>query len=201
MDNYREDIERALADQSWPSLESLISTKSADRSPAAVLVAIIEAEEPRVLLTRRADHLSSHAGQVAFPGGRWERQDHSFARTALREAQEEVGLDPSHVELSGALDIHHTGYGQVIVPIIGFVDGSAVFSADDGEVAEIFSVPLRFLMTPENYESRERKWEGRVWRYRVISWEGREIWGATASILHSFYQTVFAQTKEDQERV
>ena len=195
MDNYREQIEEALADQTWPSLESVIARPAQDRVPAAVLVGIIEADEPRILLTRRADHLTSHAGQVAFPGGRWEREDDSFAITALREANEEVGLDPAHVELSGALEIHHTGYGQVIVPIIGFVDAAADFSADDGEVAEIFSVPLRFLMTPENYQPRERTWQGQVWNYQVVSWEGREIWGATASILHSFYQTVFAKIK------
>ncbi len=191
MDNYRAQIIEALGGQSWPSVESL--TLPDQRRPAAVLVPIVEAEEPQVLLTRRADHLSSHAGQVAFPGGHWERQDESLASTALREAREEVGLDSAHVELSGALEVHHTGYGQVIVPIIGFVDGAARFCAADGEVSEIFQVPLRFLMTPENYAPREREWQGQVWRYHVVSWEGREIWGATASILHSFYQTVFAK--------
>ena len=193
MKNYRQKITTRLRAHNLPDAHSF----DHHRPAAAVLVGIIEDDEPRILLTRRADHLSSHAGQISFPGGHWEEEDEDLIATALREAQEEVGLDSALVEISGVLRAHHTGGSQPIVPIVGFVRKDARLQACADEVAEIFSVPLSFLMESENYNRRSWTQDGQTWRYHVIVWQGREIWGATANILRSFYDAVFAEIKEE----
>lgn len=162
-----------------------------EKTAAAVLVGIIEKNEPYVLLTRRADNLSSHAGQVSFPGGHWEASDKNFIATALREAHEEVGLKPEFVEVSGVLPTHRSGKGQPMVPIVGFVEPTAKLEASPDEVADIFSVPLSFLMDFENYQRHQHEWQGQKWDYYETHWEGFRIWGATANILRCFYDTVF----------
>jgi len=186
MRDYHARITRLLADQPLPDAQSF----DYHRPAAAVLVGIIDEEQPRILLTRRADHLSSHAGQVSFPGGHWEEGDSDLIKTALREAHEEVGLDSSFVKISGVLRAHHTGKSQPIVPIVCSVDRRAEFRACADEVAEIFSVPLSFLLEDKNYEQRDYEWEGSKHRYHVLMWEGRQIWGATANILRSLYDVV-----------
>lgn len=187
MKNYREKITTQLHGSPLPAPDSF------DRSSAAVLVPVLEQSEPMVLLTRRADHLSSHAGQVSFPGGHWEKADKDLIQTALREAQEEVGLDPQLVKVSGVLPSHATGGSQPIVPIVGLVQADALFVANPDEVADIFRVPLRYLMNLENYQRHEHQWEGKPVAYYSTNWEGYKIWGATANILHSFYDKVFKE--------
>ena len=165
------------------------------KKSAAILFGIIESEEPYILLTRRADHLSSHPGQVAFPGGYWEPEDKNLIDTALREAREEVGLDPLMVQVAGALDMQSTSQLQPIMPIMGFINKDAGFRACADEVAEIFSVPLSFLMTLDNYQFEQRRWNGKVWDYYAANWEGKTIWGATANILRFAAIHVFGAQK------
>ncbi|MEC9432437.1 MAG: CoA pyrophosphatase [Pseudomonadota bacterium] len=137
----------------------------------------------RVILTRRADHLRQHAGQVAFPGGRVDPTDPSLLHAALREAEEEIGLRAHQVEIFGAIDGHETGTGYAITPFVGLVDPDFTPVSDPSEVAEVFEPPLAFLMDPANRRTESRFFQGRDRRYYAMPWEGRYIWGATARML------------------
>lgn len=159
---------------------------------AAVLVPIIEhAHGPSVLLTRRADHLGQHSGQVAFPGGKVDPGE-SAGEAALREAEEEVGLDRSHVQVAGYLDPYETGTGFRIVPVIGFVQPGFSLTISVDEVAEAFEVPLSFLMDPANHERHSVMWKGRQREYYAMPYDGHYIWGATAGMLKNMYDRIFA---------
>lgn len=150
---------------------------------AAVLVPILHGAEPGVLLTLRATSLRSHAGQVAFPGGRIEPGDASPEDAALREAEEEIGLDPGAVELAGRLPDYVTGTGFHITPVVGLLpDGLALRPSPD-EVAAIFTLPMRTLLDPAAPELRHREFRGRQRRFWVWPHETHYIWGATAGIL------------------
>lgn len=151
---------------------------------AAVLCGVVDRGEGlRVILTRRADHLNAHAGQVAFPGGKRDPSDPSLAHAALREAEEEIGLPPSMVRLLGRIDGHETGTGFAITPYVGLVDPRFEPRPHPGEVAEVFEPPLDFLMDPANRRRESRMFKGAERHFYAIPWEGRYIWGATARIL------------------
>ncbi|SDW72342.1 8-oxo-dGTP pyrophosphatase MutT, NUDIX family [Albimonas donghaensis] len=137
----------------------------------------------RVILTRRADHLRQHAGQVAFPGGRVDPTDPSLLHAALREADEEIGLAAHQVDIFGAIDGHETGTGYAITPFVGLVTPDFAPRSDPSEVAEVFEPPLAFLMDPANRRTESRYFQGRDRRYYAMPWEGRYIWGATARML------------------
>jgi 8-oxo-dGTP pyrophosphatase MutT (NUDIX family) len=149
---------------------------------AAVLIAITERPEPGVLLTVRREHLRTHAGQVAFPGGRVDPGEDSQA-AALREAQEELGLDPAQVELAGRLDDYRTVTGYVVAPVIGVIPPDLPLSPHEHEVADWFEAPLSFLLDPERQQLETAVSAGRERRYWQIEWNGRRIWGATAAML------------------
>lgn len=152
--------------------------------PAAVLVPlVIRPEGMTVLLTQRTAHLSTHAGQVSFPGGRIEEHDCDPLAAALRETEEEIGLSPSAVELLGWLDDYVTGTGFRIHPVVGMVRPPLALSPDPFEVAEVFEVPLDFVLDPSNHQRHVRMFEGRKRPYYAIPYEGRFIWGATAGML------------------
>ena len=154
------------------------------RRPAAVLVPILaERGGPlRLLLTERTAHLRDHAGQISFPGGGL-KPDESPVAAALREAEEEIGLAPAAVEVFGEMPQYHTGTGFSVSPLLGFVAPEARFTPDPGEVAEIFDVPLDFLLDPRNFHTETRYYRG-AWRtFRAVPWSGRYIWGATAGML------------------
>ncbi len=154
------------------------------RRYAAVLVPLVEhAEGLSVLLTQRTEHLSSHAGQVAFPGGRVEDDDADVVATALRETEEEIGLARSHVDTVGRLDDYETGTGFVVTPIVGFVRPPFTLKPDPSEVAVVFEVPLSFVLDRRNHERRTGFWRGRERTYFAMPYEGRFIWGATAGML------------------
>ncbi len=152
---------------------------------AAVLIGIVEAADgtPHILLTRRADHLDKHSGQVAFPGGKVEATDASPITAALREAHEEIGLHPDYVDVMGFLDTYETGTGFRILPVVAKLSPGFSLTPDTNEVADIFQVPARLALDEANYQAHEVEWEGRQRRYYALQYEGYNIWGATAGML------------------
>ena len=162
-------------------------------APAAVLVAVIErAGALSVLLTRRAERLARHAGQVSFPGGRADPGDGTPQRTALREAEEEVGLPAGRVEIAGRLDDYLVGTGYRITPVVGLVSEPPAFAPDAREVAEVFEVPLPFVLEPANYRRDRLTIKGVDRRFYVLPYGAYHIWGATAAILVNFRDAVRA---------
>jgi 8-oxo-dGTP pyrophosphatase MutT (NUDIX family) len=160
--------------------------------PAAVLVPVIDRAEPTVLLTMRTAELASHAGQVAFPGGKIDPGDESPVAAALREAKEETGLAPDFIEPIGYLDLYLTFSGFRILPTVARVRPEFTLELNPREVTEAFEVPLKFLMTPANHQRKTRDWNGFARDYYAIPFENRYIWGITAGILRNLYQRVWA---------
>ncbi len=168
--------------------------KFSEREPshASVLIPIVLRDQPMVLLTQRTAHLSSHSGQIAFPGGKADATDADAVATALREAQEEVGLNPGSVEVLGSLPHYTTGSAFIVTPVVALVMPSVQLMANPDEVAHVFEVPLAFLMNPANHRRHRVEWDGasREWYSMPYSAQGMEwfIWGATAGMLRNFYQ-------------
>jgi len=160
--------------------------------PAAVLVPIIDRSEPTVLLTLRTKELASHAGQVAFPGGKIDAADASPIAAALREAKEEIGLAPMLIEPLGYLDLYLTFSGFRILPTVARVKPDFTLVLNPWEVTETFEVPLAFLMAPDNHQRKTRDWNGLEREYYAIPFENRYIWGITAGILRNLYERVYA---------
>jgi 8-oxo-dGTP pyrophosphatase MutT (NUDIX family) len=153
-------------------------------TPAAVLVPLVDhSQGMSVLLTQRTAHLSAHAGQISFPGGRMEEADPDAIAAALRETEEEVGLPRELVEVIGRLDTYVTGTGFEITPIVGIVAPPMPISIDPFEVAEAFEVPLAFILDRRNHQRIERDMGAHSRSYYVLPYDGRNIWGATAGIL------------------
>ncbi|MDH6420813.1 8-oxo-dGTP pyrophosphatase MutT (NUDIX family) [Polynucleobacter sphagniphilus] len=155
---------------------------------AAVLIPLVlQSEGLAVLLTQRTNHLRDHAGQISFPGGRMDEGDKDAIDTALRESQEEIGLSADHVEIIGCLPEYLTVSGYSVTPIIGLVKPQAEYVLDEFEVADVFEVPLCFLMNPENHQVRV--WESAQGsrRFYAMPYENRFIWGATAGMLRNLY--------------
>ena len=151
---------------------------------AAVLVGMVDRPDGlTVLLTQRTAHLTDHAGQISLPGGRVEPSDPDHIFAALREAEEEVGLPPAHVEVVGRLDTYITGTGFEITPVVGLVRVPFTLVLDAFEVAEAFEVPLAFIVDPANHQRRSRELRGRMRSFFVLPYEDRYIWGATAAML------------------
>jgi len=169
-----------------------------DPREAAVLIPLaVRASGLTVLLTQRADNLSNHAGQISFPGGSREPSDPSPTAAALREANEEVHLDPARVEVLGALPEYLTGTGFRVTPVVGLLHEPFSVAADSLEVASIFEVPLAFLMDPAHHEVRVLRWEGGERRFFAMPYPATGdggvsvhhfIWGATAGMLRNFYR-------------
>lgn len=157
-------------------------------SKAGVLVGICfpQQGEPSVLLTKRASHLTNHPGQVAFPGGKFELQDSTLTNTALREAEEEIGLDRSIPQKLGQLPNHETITRFLVTPVMFKLPDKLYLKIDKNEVDEVFNVPLRHILTLENYHIQARKWKEEVRYYYVVPYGPYYIWGATARILYGF---------------
>lgn len=162
-------------------------------TPAAVLIGILNRGEPTVLFTQRTAHLNDHAGQISFPGGRRDPDDRDAAHTALRETEEETGLAASRIEVLGQIPDYTTGTGFLVTPVVGWVESPPApgeYSHDAFEVAEVFEVPLSFLLDPRNHRRETALFKGRMRTYHAMPWQGRYIWGATAGMLLSFYRVV-----------
>lgn len=174
------------------------------REPAAAAVLVPLVQRPQglqVLLTQRTAHLRDHAGQISFPGGRTEPEDVDAVATALREAQEEIGLHPRHVEVLGQLPIYRTVTAFMVHPVVALVEPGFDLALDDFEVAEAFEVPLAFLMDPANHQRHVFRWEEGERQFLSMPWTGSDlagvsreyfIWGATAAMLRNFYRFLSA---------
>lgn len=160
--------------------------------PAAVLVAVIEREEPMVLLTQRTAHLKEHSGQIAFPGGKIETGE-TPRDAALREAEEEIGLSRDAAEPLGFLDLYMTTLGYRIVPLLARVAPPFELVLNKAEVDETFEVPLAFLMEPGNLQRHSREWQGMMRSYYAIPFEKRYIWGVTAGILRNLHERIYRE--------
>ena len=159
--------------------------------PASVLVPVMRrGEDLTVLLTRRADHLRSHKGQISFPGGRRDEGDASAAAAALREAQEEVALPPSSVEVIGYLDDYPTITRYMVTPVVGVVSGEPPLQAHEGEVAELIEVPLEFVLDPQSFERKSFMQSGLKVPFFELNFGPHRIWGATAGMLWNLCQKV-----------
>jgi len=172
-----------------------------DRVPtaAAVLLPLVDRIDGLyLLLTRRTDHLRHHAGQISLPGGKVEAGDADAAATALREAEEEIGLSSSHIELLGSLPTYTTVTSFEVTPVVALVQAGAELRLQEGEVAEAFEVPLRFLMTPAHHHRHRFEFAGGERQFLSMPWAGPDgqrddfIWGATAAILRNFYRFLSA---------
>jgi len=153
-------------------------------TPASVLFPIVLRESgPSVLLTQRTDHLKDHPGQISFPGGRVEPEDSSPAHTALREAEEEIGLSSAHIEVLGYLPEYRTVTGFCVTPVVAIVTPPFELRPDPGEVAEIFEVPLAFLMDSSNHQQHSLQYRGKLRHYFAMPYGKYFIWGATAGII------------------
>jgi 8-oxo-dGTP pyrophosphatase MutT (NUDIX family) len=159
--------------------------------PAAVLVPIVMRDSLAVILTQRTEDLPAHAGQIAFPGGKAEAGDKHPLATALREASEEIGLAEHLCEPIGCLDRYRTGTGFEITPIIALIDPGFRPVADPREVADVFEVPLAFLMDPANHHQHSRHVLGRARQFYAMPYGERYIWGATAGILRNMHERLF----------
>jgi 8-oxo-dGTP pyrophosphatase MutT (NUDIX family) len=186
---------RAHGRSDWdlnPELSADLAVMETPR-PAAVLVPIVLRSELTVLLTQRTDHLSKHAGQIAFPGGREDPEDGTPVETALREAEEEIGLSRAHVDVIGFLDGYRTGTGFAITPVVGLIKPSFTLALHEGEVADAFEVPLSFLMNVDNHQQHQREWRGRQRAFWAMPYGERYIWGATAGMLRNLHERLLLE--------
>jgi 8-oxo-dGTP pyrophosphatase MutT (NUDIX family) len=161
--------------------------------PAAVLIPVVDHAEPTVLLTQRAQHLPDHPGQVSFPGGKIDKTDRDPMHSALREAEEEIGLDPSRVEPLGYLDLYMTTLGYRIVPVIARVKPGFELTLNTAEVDSAFEVPLTYVMDMANMQRHARDWQGMTRHYYAITFGERYIWGVTAGILRNLYDRIYRE--------
>jgi 8-oxo-dGTP pyrophosphatase MutT (NUDIX family) len=160
----------------------LVELGAGEETSAAVLVAVTNRPDPGVILTVRREHLRTHAGQVAFPGGRVDPGEDAIA-AALREAHEEILLDPAAVELVGALDPYRTVTGFIVTPVLGVVPPDLPLEPHEQEVADWFEAPLDFLLDPTNQQRQSALFRGATRDYYEINWNNRRIWGATAAMI------------------
>jgi 8-oxo-dGTP pyrophosphatase MutT (NUDIX family) len=168
--------------------------KFMDRAPAqaAVLLGLVMRDEPTVLLTQRPAHMSTHAGQIAFAGGKCDEGDADVAATALREAQEEVGLEPHHVQVLGTLPEYVTGSAFYVTPVVALISPTMTLQLNTYEVSDAFEVPLAYLMNPANHRWHRYEFEGVTREWLSMPYQDGEqlrfVWGATAGMLRNFYR-------------
>ncbi|OYU01846.1 MAG: CoA pyrophosphatase [Sphingomonadaceae bacterium PASS1] len=182
--NWRHRIHQALD----PALDIEIEDErylgdTVKHRAAAVLIPITDRAEPGVILTQRPTWLRSHAGQVAFPGGKVDDSDESSIFAALREAEEELNIPPARVEVIGVADTYYSGSGYSITPVVGIIPPDLELQPNPQEVEDWFEVPLAFLLDPANSIKKETNWNGQQRSYYDMQWGERRIWGVTAGII------------------
>ena len=192
----RADIVSRLA--ASPPLEDLLTADDLEKhheaaklalKPAAVLLLVVNHPgDPTVVFTQRTAHLSDHGGQISFPGGRTDEGDGTAERTALREAEEEVGIPPERIEILGRLPEYRTVTGYCVTPIVGWAEPPLTFRPDPDEVADVFEVPLSFLLDAGNHRHESAFFRGRQRKYWAMPYGERFIWGATAGMLVTFHR-------------
>lgn len=184
--------ERLLADLHLPRpLDVLLAPARIEQlRPAAVLIAVVDAAEPAVVLTRRSERLRHHPGQISLPGGAREAGDETLVATALREAREEVGLAPESVEVLGLLDDYPTSSRYRVTPVVGWVQGAFDPQLEKSEVAEVFHIPLDVVLDAGNYRRSSFFQRGQRWPFYELDYAGRRVWGATAGMLLNLCQDV-----------
>jgi 8-oxo-dGTP pyrophosphatase MutT (NUDIX family) len=191
----RADIVERLA--ASPPIEELLTADDIEKQhaaslvplrPAAVLLLVVNHAEPTVVFTQRTAHLADHAGQISFPGGRTNEGDGTPERTALREAEEEVGITADRVELLGRLPEYRTSTGYHVTPVVGWAEPPLVYRPDPHEVDEVFEVPLAFLLDAANHRYESAFYRGRMRSYWAMPYGERFIWGATAGMLVTFHR-------------
>ena len=182
--NWRHRIHKALD----PALDIEIEDErylggTVQHRAAAVLIPITDRAEPGVILTQRPTWLRSHAGQVAFPGGKVDDSDENSIFAALREAEEELNIPPARVEVIGVADTYYSGSGYSIAPVVGIIPPDLELQPNPQEVEDWFEVPLAFLLDPANSIKKETNWNGQQRSYYDMQWGERRIWGVTAGII------------------
>ena len=176
----------------YPELVS--EPRFSERAPshASVLIPLVMRDRLTVLLTERTQHLSSHSGQIAFPGGKADPDDHDPIATALREAHEEIGLDGTFVQVLGTLPIYTTGSAYFVTPVVALVRSGFSLMPNTFEVADVFEVPLEFLMDPANHRRHSVQWQGVQREWLSMPYQDGEVerfvWGATAGMLRNLYR-------------
>jgi 8-oxo-dGTP pyrophosphatase MutT (NUDIX family) len=174
-------------------VEPTLRAKAGGPTRAAVLIGLVQREEGlSVLLTQRTAHLHDHAGQISFPGGRVEPEDIDAPATALRETQEEVGLGADYIEVLGCLPTYLTGTGFSVVPVVALISTGFTLKPDAFEVADVFEVPLAFLMDPSHHETRRARVGELVRHFYTMPYNNYFIWGATAGMLRNLYRFLAA---------
>jgi 8-oxo-dGTP pyrophosphatase MutT (NUDIX family) len=173
-----------------PELEVLADAKR--KQPAAVLIPIIEGEQhASILFTQRTEEMPTHAGQISFPGGKMDAGDANVVETALREAREEIGLEVEFIDTIGFLEDYVTSTGYRISPLVAVIRQGYSITPDRSEVADVFDVPLSFLMNAQNHEMHTREWRGAQRKFYAMSYRNRFIWGATAGMLRNLYDWLY----------
>lgn len=183
------DLVPLSGDQGTDRMLQIIAREQPIR-PAAVLIPVVDHPQPTVLLTLRSAHLNDHAGQISFPGGKIDATDASPLDTALREAEEEIGLSREFVDPVGYLDLYGTSFGFRILPTVARVRPGFKLRINQTEVDDAFEVPLAFLMNPENHQLHSKEFRGIERAYYAMPYEERYIWGATAGILRVLYERI-----------
>ncbi len=193
--------ERFSSPVAWqPEIRAEAAFSSRPAALAAVLIGIVDRPRPTVLLTKRTSHMSTHAGQVAFPGGKVDSTDADVNAAALRETHEETGVTPESIRILGQLPVYTTGTNFLVTPVVGVIQPGFRLTPNAQEVEDIFEVPLDYLMDPSTHKRHELAWDGhtRHW-YSMPFWEPqpdgpteRYIWGATAGMLRNLYHFLAA---------
>jgi 8-oxo-dGTP pyrophosphatase MutT (NUDIX family) len=184
------DIIPQSGDQGTNRMLEIIAREQPIR-PAAVLIPVVDHPQPTVLLTQRSAHLNDHAGQISFPGGKIDATDASPLDTALREAEEEIGLGREFVDPIGYLDLYGTSFGFRILPTVARVTPGFKLRVNHAEVDDAFEVPLSFLMDPANHQVHSREFRGVERSYYAMPFAEHYIWGATAGILRVLYERIY----------
>lgn len=189
--NLRRQLHRALLREGKPSSDfdlnrgTVLPEGRKLRDAAVLIPVVVQDNEPQIILTKRSSALKHHPGQIAFPGGKVDAGDSDVVAAALREAQEEIGLQFSQVEVLGTLPSHETVTGFIVTPVLAVIDSDFRPVPELGEVEEVFEVPLSHLMQPARFSIQSRRWRGERRAYFTIPWGPYYIWGATARILRA----------------